>query len=77
MWCHVRHLNLVGKKLKRIRKEDKEIAKKPNYERVNFPVSKRNYPKIEVMNKIRINVFCYENKVVYPVICLIKNVMIV
>ena len=26
-----------------------------------------DYGKIEVLNKIDINVFCYENKVVYPV----------
>ena len=67
MWCHVRHLNLVGKKLQRIQKEDKEIARKLNYERVNFPVSKKDYPNIEVMSNICINVFCYENKTIYPV----------
>ena len=67
MWCHVRHLNLDGKKLQRIRKEDRAVVKKLNYEGVEFPVSKKDYGKIEVLNKININVFCYENKVVYPV----------
>ena len=67
MWCHVRHLNLGGVKLQRIKKEDKEIAKGLDYEGVNFPVSKKDYGKIEVLNKTCINVFCYENKVVYPV----------
>ena len=38
-----------------------------NYEGINFPVSKKDYCKIEVQNKIFINVFCDENKVVYPV----------
>ena len=33
----------------------------------NFPVSKKDYSKIEVQNKIFINVFCYENKIAYPV----------
>ena len=28
MWFHVRHLNLVGNKMERIRKEDREIKKK-------------------------------------------------
>ena len=67
MWYHVRHLNLNGVKLQRIRKEDKEIAKSLNYEGVNFLVSKKDHSKIEVLNKICVNVFCYENKVVYPV----------
>ena len=58
LWCHVRHLNLNDAKLKRITK---------NCSSVDFPVSKKDYGKIEVMNKININVFSYENKVVYPV----------
>ena len=43
------------------------MVSKLNYEEINFPVSKKDYCKIEVQNKICINVFCYENKVVYPV----------
>ena len=38
-----------------------------NYSSVDFPVSKKDYGKIEMMNKICVNVFCYENKVVYSV----------
>ena len=67
LWCHVRHLNLNGAKLKRITKKNKEISKDLNYSSVDFPVSKKDYGKIEVMNKIDINVFSYENKFVYPV----------
>ena len=67
LWCHVRHLNLNGVKLHRITKKDKEIVKKLNYSGVNFPVSKKDYSKIEVLNGICVNVFCHENKVVYPV----------
>ena len=66
-WCHVRHLNTVDKNPQRIRKEDREVFKKLNYQGVNFAVSKKDYGKIEVLNKININVFCYENKVVYLV----------
>ena len=51
----------------RITKKDRKIAEGLNYSVVNFPVSKKNYCKILVMNKINISVFCYENKVVYPV----------
>ena len=44
-----------------------KLVNKLNYEVINFPVSKRDYFKIEVLNKICINIFCYENKIVYPV----------
>ena len=43
------------------------MVSKLSHEGINFPVSKKDYYKIEVQNKICINVFCYENKVVYPV----------
>ena len=43
------------------------MTSKLNYESVNFPVSKKDYCKIEVQNKICTNVFCYENKLLYPV----------
>ena len=67
LWYHVRHLNFVDKNLGRIIKRDREIVKKLNYSSVDFPVSKKDYGKIEMLNKINVNVFCYENKVVYPV----------
>ena len=67
MWCHVRHLNFIDKNPQRITKKDKELVSKFNFEVVNFLVSKKDYCKIEVQNKICINVLCYENKVVYPV----------
>ena len=67
LWCHVRHLNLEVVKLSRITKKDSEIAEGLNYNGIEFPVSKRDYCKISVMNGININVFCYENKVVFPV----------
>ena len=66
LWCHIRHLNLIDKTPQRITKKDKELVSKLNYEGINFPVSKKDSCKIEVQNKICINVFCYENKVVYP-----------
>ena len=64
LWCHVRHPNLDGIKLCRITKKDKEIAKGLNYNSVDFPVSKKDYSKIEILNKTNINDFCYENKTV-------------
>ena len=38
-----------------------------DYEGIEFPVSKRDYRKIENKNNICINVFCCENYLVYPV----------
>ena len=64
LWCNIRHLNLIDKNPQRI---TKKVVCKFNYERINFPVLKKDYCKTEVQNKICINVFCYENKVVYLV----------
>ena len=63
--CHVRHLNCTGKNLWRISGEDKKIAENLNYSNADFPVSKKDYCKISKMNKININVFPYEDKVIY------------
>ena len=57
LWCHVRHLNLDGVKLEIITKKDREVAKELKYSCVYFPVSKKDYGKIEVLKKICVNVF--------------------
>ena len=67
LWCHVRHLNFNGTKPTRITKKAKEIVKELNYSSVEFPVSKKDYDKISVINKINVHVFCYENKMIFPV----------
>ena len=78
LWCHVRHLNLVdGVKLCKITKKDNEIARESNYRSIGFPVSKKDYDKISVMNKTNIHVFSYENKVFPQFIHLISVLMIV
>ena len=66
LWCHVRHLNRNSVKPNRITKKDREFVKKLNYGGVD-PVLKKYYGKIEVLNRINVNIFCYENKLVYPV----------
>ena len=38
-----------------------------DYEGIKFPVSKRDYSKIEKKNNICINVFCYENILTFQV----------
>ena len=67
LWCHVRHLNLIDKNPERITKKHKEFVNNLNYEGIDFPISKKDYCKIETQNKICINMFCYENKTTYPV----------
>ena len=67
LWCHVRYLYYKSKNLFRITKEDKKISKNFNYDGIDFPVIKKDYFKINVMNKININDFSYEDKIIYPV----------
>ena len=38
-----------------------------DYGGIKFPVSKKDYCRIERQNNISINVFCYENGLTYPV----------
>ena len=38
-----------------------------DYEGIKFPVSKKDYCRIERQNHICINVFCYENNLTSPV----------
>ena len=38
-----------------------------DYVNIKFPVSKNDYSRTEKKNNICINVFCYENDLVYPV----------
>ena len=67
LWCHIRHLNCEGKDLWRINEKHKKIAENLNYDGIERPVSKKDYNKIEVVNKVNINVFSYEDKIIYPV----------
>ena len=38
-----------------------------DYVDIKFPVSKKDYSRIEKENNVCVNVFCYENDFVYPV----------
>ena len=66
-WCHIRHLNPQEVHPQRIKKTDKKMVQELNYQGVDFPVSVKNYNKIEVQNNINIHVFGYENKQFYPI----------
>ena len=65
-WCHVRHLCPMDKDPQRIKKSDRKYVSELNYDGVVFPVSFKQINKIELQNKININVFGYENKQPYP-----------
>ena len=51
----------------RIKKSDKRMAEEINYQGTDFPISVKDYTKIEVQNSISVNVFGYEDKQFYPI----------
>ena len=59
LWCHIRHLNLLKIHPERITKADENMVNDLDYEGKDFS-------KIEKKNAICINLFCYENSLVYP-----------
>ena len=67
LWCHVRHINPLKEHPARITKTVREIACDPNYDEIEFPIREKDFQKVEVQNNICINVFCYENKMVFPI----------
>ena len=66
-WCHIRHLNYQDKYPQRIKKSDKEYIDRLDYTGIEFPVTTKQYNKIEKQNEININVFGYEDKQSYPI----------
>ena len=66
-WCHIRHLNYQDKYPQRIKKSDKEYIDRLDYTGIEFPVTTKQYNKIEKQNEININVFGYEDKQPYPI----------
>ena len=66
-WCHIRHLNPQDKDPQRIKKSDKAFIQNLNYSGIEFPVTVKQYNKIEKQNEININVFGYEDKQPYPI----------
>ena len=66
-WCHIRCLNPQDKNPQRIKKSDKQHIQDLDYSGIEFPVTTKQYNKIEKQNEININVFGYENKQPYPI----------
>ena len=66
-WCHIRHLNPQRKNPQRIKKDDKKYIGGLDYTSIEFPVSQKQYNKIEKQNSIRINIFGYEKGQPFPI----------
>ena len=67
LWCSIRHLNPSSKDPQRIIKVDKKLVKDLNYKDIDFSLSKNDYGKIEERNNISVNIFFYENGLVFHV----------
>ena len=67
LWCHVRHINPVKIHPEGITLNDKKLVNDLNYDGVEFSVREKDFRKIQTKNNICINVFCYENKLVFPI----------
>ena len=48
LWCHIRHINLSKEHPERIKKTNKKIAEKLDYDGIEFPVQEKDFNKIEV-----------------------------
>ena len=66
-WCHIRHLNPQDKNPQRINMTDKQYIEKLDYTGIEFPVSVKQYNRIEEQNSINVNVFGYELGQPYPI----------
>ena len=65
--CHIRHINPSKELPEIIKKTDKKFAEKFNYDEIEFPMQEKDFSKIEVKNNICINIFGYENGLVFPI----------
>ena len=55
LWCHARHIDPLKEYPERIKKTDKKIAGKLDYDGIEFPMQQKDFNKIEVKNNICIN----------------------
>ena len=69
LWCQVKHINPSKEHPERIKKTDIKFAEKLNYDGIELPVQEKDFNKIEVKNNICINVFGYENELVFSNLC--------
>ena len=67
LWCHVSHINPVKIHPERVTRKDKKLANDLDSDGIEFPVREKDFSDIETRNNICINVFCYENGLVFPI----------
>ena len=67
LWFHIRHINPVKTHPEKVRQTDKELANDLDYNGVEFPVREKDFSQIEKKSNICINVYCYENKLTFPI----------
>ena len=66
MWCHVKHINPLKEHAERIKKKkDKKLVHDLDYDGIEFPVQEKDFDKVGVKNNFCINVFGYENGLVF------------
>ena len=67
LWCHVRHINPVKTHPERITRKDEKLVNNLSYDGAEFLVREKYFSKIDKKSNIGINVFCYENKLTFPI----------
>ena len=63
----VRHIYPSKEHPEKIKQNDEKVVEKLNYDEIEFPVQEKDFNKIEVKSNICINVFGYENKLVFRI----------
>ena len=66
-WCHARHINPIKIDPERITEKGKKLVNDLDYDGVEFPVREKGFSKTDTKNSICINVFCYENNLVFSI----------
>ena len=61
------YLNAAKIRPERITREDKKLTNDLNYDGVGFLLREKDFSKIETKNNICVNVFCYKNKLIFPI----------
>ena len=67
LWCHVRHINPSKDHPGKLKKVDKKIAERLDYSGIEFTGKEKDFHKIEIKNNICINLFNYENSLIFPI----------
>ena len=62
LWCHIKNLNPLKIHPKRITKADKNMVNDLDYKGIKFPVSKKDFGKIE-KRKIKLALMCFVMKI--------------